>query len=181
MGRLVTIASILGFVLLPGLAQANGIASVAYNGTGCPQGTAGFSISNDRSTMTLIFEVFVATTGPSVPSSEMDKHCNIDVTMQTSDSAGINIQSRGYVQLDRDIVGEEDQHIPQAKGSDASLSFTGPTAKDYVSASAATVLAQGKPGNTTFRVSLSVELDNALNPSRAGQMTVDSFDLQIVP
>ena len=46
-------------------AQANGIGSIAYDGTGCPQGSIGLSIANDRQALTMIFDSFVASTGPS--------------------------------------------------------------------------------------------------------------------
>jgi hypothetical protein len=191
MARLMTIGSILGFALVTGVAQANGIASFTYQGTGCPAGTVGISISNDRSTMTMIFDNFVAFTGPSVSTSEMDKNCDIYVTMQTSDSATVQVQSRGYVQLDAGTGGEEHQYIPQAKGSNTVLPFTGPTSRDYLSASVANVLAQqgcgtppsgsGNSGNTTFRVSLSVGLNDDQNPAGSSQMTIDSLDLKISP
>jgi hypothetical protein len=43
------------------------IESIGYGGTSCPQGTVGQSISNDRTVATLIFDSFVASSGPTVP------------------------------------------------------------------------------------------------------------------
>ncbi|MBI3798858.1 MAG: DUF4360 domain-containing protein [Deltaproteobacteria bacterium] len=170
---------IVGLMCVSNPAQANGIATIAYEGTGCPQGTIGKSISNDRQSMTLIFDSFVASTGPTVPESEEEKSCRIALTMQTNESVGITMDTRGYVQLAAGMTGDQHQNVPRAKRSNLDIPFVGPVAKDYLVRSTATVLAQGKPSSTTVTILLQVGVDKGTNASGQGQLTTDSFDLKL--
>ncbi|MGH9224732.1 MAG: DUF4360 domain-containing protein [Acidimicrobiales bacterium] len=57
------------------------VETLGYAGTGCPQGSVGQSFSDDRTTFTMIFDVFVASTGPGVPVSESRKDCQVDLSL----------------------------------------------------------------------------------------------------
>jgi hypothetical protein len=157
----------------------NGIDSISYEGTGCPQGSVGQSFSNDRQSMTLIFDSFVASTGPGVPESEEVKECRIDLTLQTDESVEVSMQSRGYVQLASGMTGDQHQNVPRSKRSNLVTPFSGPVAKDYVSQSTAKALVQGDPFSKTMTIILQTEVDKGKNLTSPGQLTLDSFDLQL--
>lgn len=174
-----TATTLVSLMVASGLAQANGIVSIAYDGTGCPQGSLAQSISPDRQAMTLIFDRFLASAGPGVPESEEVKDCRIALTMQTNESVGISMQSRGYVQLPTGMTGDQHQNVPRAKRANQVTPFAGPVAKDYLADSTATVLAQGDPGSTTVTIILQIEVDKGNNVIGAGQLTTDSLDLHL--
>src|SRR4051812_38006942 len=54
---------------------------VTYGGTGCPQGSVGSVISQDRTTMTLIFDQYVASIGPGIPVTENRKNCQLNIDL----------------------------------------------------------------------------------------------------
>jgi hypothetical protein len=57
------------------------IQSITFSGTGCPQGSVGQSLSNDRTSFTLIFDHYVASTGPATAASEATKDCRFDIVL----------------------------------------------------------------------------------------------------
>lgn len=172
-------AAIAGFVFVSSYAQANGIENITLEGAGCPQGSVGKSVSNDRQIMTLVFDSFVAFTGPGIPGSEEVKECRIDLAMQNNDSVGVIMDTRGYVQLQSGMTGDQHQNIPRAKRSNLVTNFFGQVGKDYISRSTATVLAQGNPSSTTVSIMLQVAVDKGSNLTGQGQITIDSLDLKL--
>lgn len=84
------------------------INGVTYGGTGCPQGTVGVAISEDRTTMTLIFDSYVASIGPGIAVTENRKNCqlNIDLLYPTGFQYSVfSADYRGYAALDKGITG----------------------------------------------------------------------------
>jgi hypothetical protein len=167
------------FVFISSYAQANGIEDITIEGTGCSAASVAKSVSNDHQSMTLIFDSFVAYTGPDLPGSEEVKECRIDLTMQNDDSVGIVMDTRGYVQLSGGMTGDQHQNIPRAKRSNQITNFFGPVAKDYLSHSTATVLAQGNPSSRTVSILLQIAVDKGNNLTGQSQITIDSLDLKL--
>jgi hypothetical protein len=166
-------------VVLAGQAEAqNGIQSLAYEGAGCPAGGVGVSISADRTTLTLIFDQYVAFTGPSIPAAEAAKDCVIVLELMTDDPAVATIDTRGYVQLSAGLSATSQSHVPRAKKSTLVTSFAGPIARDRVDRNIVTMLPIGGP-NPKFLIVTSVEIDNTANPTAPGQITLDSLDLKL--
>src|SRR5262249_4401081 len=126
---------VLGEVLLGALpaAQANGIASIAYDGTGCPPGSAGVDVSPDRHVASVIFdqEIFKVSTGPGVPESEEVKDCHITLTLETNESVLLVLETRGFVLLPAGMTGEQHQNVPRAKQANQVTPFAGPFVRDY--------------------------------------------------
>jgi hypothetical protein len=100
------------------------INSIAYGGTGCPQGSVGSFISADRTTLvsfemclmllltilsfTLIFDDFVASIGPGIAITESRLNCqiNLDLEYPTGFQYSIlNTDFRGYAGLDKGVTG----------------------------------------------------------------------------
>jgi hypothetical protein len=94
-------------VVAPALAQTT-IQSVSYTGTGCPSGSVGVAIAANAKTMTLIFDKYVAQSGPGVSASENAKNCDVSVALHFSKGVQITLTSadyRGYAQLTAGSVG----------------------------------------------------------------------------
>ena len=78
------------------------IAGLTYGGTGCPPGTVASSFSPDRTTFTMIFDSFIASSGPGVPVTDSRKNCQINVDMRYPSGWSYSIVSvdyRGYASL----------------------------------------------------------------------------------
>jgi len=58
------------------------ISDFTYSGTGCPDGTVSLVFSDDRSTLTLIFDTYIATLGPGVSISESRKYCQLYIDIR---------------------------------------------------------------------------------------------------
>ncbi len=141
MQQQITTTAVMGLMLVTSLVQAsdmsaekqrypqsglgvNAIESIAYNGMGCPQGSVGQSFANDRQSLTLIFDQFVASTGVGVPEDEEVKECRIDLTMQTPDSVQITMQTRGYTMLADGMSSDQHQNVLRAKKANLVTSFS---------------------------------------------------------
>lgn len=160
--------------------------SISYGGTGCAQGTVGQSIAADRRTATLIFDSFIASTGPEVPATEAHKTCQLNLTITVPPNSAraliLSSQARGYVNAASGITATQSSQVqlPAWSGVPRDTSFAGPVARDYVA-----------PGTDVFPVvnSTNVPMIVALqfvasvqvtpSPTDSAQMTLDSFDLQL--
>jgi len=136
---------------LPLISQASGpdpgqpfIESISYGGSGCPQNTVAQSISDDRQSFTLVFDVFVAAIGLSVPVTEQTKNCTITLHLHLAPGWQTWTQAtarRGYVQLDSGIqafsrathtmnaVSAADQTTGNGVDQSSQSNFSGPVAK----------------------------------------------------
>jgi hypothetical protein len=114
------------------------IQSIAYGGSGCPAGSVGQSIADDRQSFTLIFDQFVASQGPSVPITENRKNCLLNVNLHVPNGFAYSIGTvdyRGYVQLPAGVTAKQSASYSFAGlpvQVNSSTSFTGPVAKDYL-------------------------------------------------
>jgi len=113
------------------------INGIVYGGTGCPQGSLGSFISDDRQTFTLIFDQFVASIGPGVAVAQNRKNCQINLDLRYPSGFQYSIFStsyRGYVGLDSGVNGLQSTNFyfsGQTSQSTTSTSFKGPTSGDY--------------------------------------------------
>jgi hypothetical protein len=84
------------------------IESIAYGGSGCPQGSATSVISEDKTNMTMIFQEYIANIGPGVPPTENRKNCQLNVHIRYPASFQYSILSadyRGYALIEKDTLG----------------------------------------------------------------------------
>jgi len=155
--------------------------SITYGGTGCPQGSVGTSFSDDRKTFTLIFDSFVASSGPNVPITESRKNCQLNLNIRVPQGFTYAVHTfdyRGYVQLPAGVTAEQKStyyyqgEIQQANGS---TRFRGPVAKDYLSRDTlANVSWMPCARIVPLNVNSQVRLTGAT--SQPAQITVDSID-----
>ncbi|TAQ89978.1 hypothetical protein B7494_g1726 [Chlorociboria aeruginascens] len=113
------------------------INSIAYGGTGCPQGSVGSFISTDLSTFTLIFDSFVASIGPGVAITSERVNCQLNIDLQYPSGFQYSIldtEFRGYVGIDKGVTAvQAATYYFTGSSSQASVSttFAGPQDGDY--------------------------------------------------
>lgn len=184
--RKAAVASFAGMVLAlafaagPAAAQVADphIASVTYGGTGCPQGSVGSSFSNERTSFTLIFDSFVAYTGPAVPITEGRKSCQLDSNITTSEPTTrlLRLDYRGYVSVPAGTSAET-RSVPyfggeEVPGATATARATGPAARDYLLRQEICVVL-GEAGTHVVNLAAQARL---LGPSTSqSQVTIDSI------
>lgn len=83
---------------------------VTYGGTGCPQGSVASIISEDGTTMTLIFDSYVASMGKGISITESRKNCQLNIDLLYPAGFQYSVFSadyRGYVDLDKGVNGTQ--------------------------------------------------------------------------
>ena len=83
---------------------------VTYGGTGCPQGSVAYVISEDATYMTLIFDQYVASMGKGITLTESRKNCQLNVDLLYPSGFQFSIFSadyRGFVALDKGVTGTQ--------------------------------------------------------------------------
>jgi hypothetical protein len=174
------------------------VQSITYGGTGCPQGSVASSFANDRKSFTLIFDSFVASSGPGIPVTDARKNCQININVREPLGSGqycAVTAYRGYVQApagvtaeqkaiyygpgDQEIViGDEDSEEDPAR-SRATL-FVGPVARDYLTTDHQTWSFDNEAARVTpLNINSQVRLIGS--SSASAQITTDSIDGKIVP
>jgi hypothetical protein len=159
------------------------VGSVSYGGTGCPQGTVGSSLSNDRSSLTLAFNQLNAATGTGIPITASRKNCqlNLNLAVPAGWSYAIaTVDYRGYVQLPAGVSAEH-KTTAYFQGQTAQVStgvqFAGPVAKDYVSRDTVAPAAQvWMPCGMTTPLNIN-EQARVIGPAnKSAQLTTNSVD-----
>jgi len=161
--------------------------SIAYGGTGCPQGTVGSFISADRQTFTLIFDSYVASIGPGAAITETRKNCQLNLDLQYPAGFQYSIFStvfRGYVGLDKGVTATQSATYyfsGETAQSTTSTAFYGPVSKDYeiesdISLTSVVWSPCGAP--ISLNIDSAVLLRSGVT-SATGQITDDSIDGKI--
>jgi hypothetical protein len=167
------------------------VQSISYGGTGCPQGSVGTSIANDRQSFTLIFDKFVASSGPGVAMTEARKNCQINLNLNYPPGYSYAIGTvdyRGYAQLPAGVSAEQ-KSIYYFQGELQQVSsgtkLTGPVSKDYLTRDtlawasyAWAPCGEVRPVNINAQVRL-FSTNGAATPLPAAQITTDSIDGKI--
>jgi hypothetical protein len=159
------------------------VQSNTYGGTGCPQGSVGQSFANDRLSFTMIFDSFVASSGPGVPVTESRKNCQLNINLRIPNGFSYSVATfdyRGYMNLPAGVAAEQKVTYyfqGEVKQASAGLRFTGPVNRDYLSRDTlglAAMLWMACGRNVPLNVNSQVRLTGLL--SRQAQVTSDSFD-----
>jgi hypothetical protein len=160
------------------------IQSVTYAGSGCPQGTIGLSISSDRTTVTMIFDAFIASTGSGRPLTESRKSCLMQLTLHLPQGWALTLGKadyRGYVQLDTGLTASRSTTYSfqgfQARFTQPSP-FAGPVAQDYLQSDQGflpSFVPTACNAVGTLDVNTLIQISGG-DGHRTGQMTLDSFD-----
>ena len=157
------------------------IESMLMSGSGCPLGTVGQSLSDDRTTFTLIFDTFIATLGPGVPITDNRKNCLLAIKVHTPPGttwAASVVDQRGYVQLAAGVRGAAMIDFADVnKVVTTQTSFVGPAARDYLFHEDITSKLNSRKcsGSSILLVNTQIALFSS-NPSGHALMTADSLD-----
>ncbi|KAF2263072.1 hypothetical protein CC78DRAFT_292449 [Lojkania enalia] len=173
----------LGVAPPPGTVQING---VTYGGTGCPQGTLSSQLSNDRTTMTLIFDTYIASIGPGISPVENRKNCQLNVHLTYPGGFQYSILSadyRGYAAIQKGITGTLKSTYyfsGQTDQSSTEYTFVGPVNGDYLKhdqADSTSVVWSPCGAEGLLNINSQVRLTSN-NGSATGLLTTDSTDLK---
>jgi hypothetical protein len=78
------------------------IEGLAFAGSGCPAGSVSGQLSSDLTTLTLLYDSFVAQAGNNIPPSEYRKNCQLNVKIQYPSGWQFSVfkaDYRGYAQI----------------------------------------------------------------------------------
>ncbi len=160
------------------------VGQVSYGGSGTPQGSVGTSFSNDRKSFTLIFDSFVASSGPGVPVTESQKNSSINIRVDGKGTGAqlLTADLRGYVQIPAGVTAELIWVLLDGKGralDGNKATFDGAQSKDCLvtaeSLLPASVWSSAKAGPLVLSVEISLHGDI----SQQAQITVDSIDSKL--
>jgi hypothetical protein len=101
MKKLLAIAAILAAGAFANAAQADDIALgiPGYAGTGCPDGTASVTLSDDAKSLSILFDQFVAEAGGTTNKSFDRKVCNVAIPVHVPQGLSVSVLAidyRGY-------------------------------------------------------------------------------------
>ncbi|KAF2875863.1 hypothetical protein BDV95DRAFT_626260 [Massariosphaeria phaeospora] len=164
------------------------IRGITYGGNGCPQGTMSNQISADRSTVTLIFDSYIASIGPGVALAEQRKNCQLNVDIEYPGGFQFSILSadyRGYASLEKGVTGTMKSTYyfsGQQDQSSTEYSFVGPLTGDYLKhdqAESTSIVWSPCGANGMLNINSQVRLATSSSASKAtGILTNDSTDLK---
>ncbi|KAF2124544.1 hypothetical protein P153DRAFT_390583 [Dothidotthia symphoricarpi CBS 119687] len=162
------------------------IRGVTYGGTGCPQGTMSYQISEDKTTMTLIFDQYVASVGPGIEITEQRKNCQLNVDLLYPGGFQYSVFSadyRGYASIQKGVTGTLKSTYyfsGQTAQSSTDTTFTGPYSGDYLKHDVATSTSTvWSPCGAPAALNINSQVRLAQNDTKAnGLLTNDSTDLK---
>ncbi|KAH3920648.1 hypothetical protein HBI56_219330 [Parastagonospora nodorum] len=162
------------------------IKGVSYGGTGCPQGTMSSQISSDRTIVTLIFDSYIASTGPGISVTEQRKNCQLNVDLQYPGGFQYSILSadyRGYAAIQKGITGTLKSTYyfsGQTAQTSTEYNFVGPVNGDYLKhdeADSTSIIWSPCGAAGMLNINSQVRLTST-NSSATGLLTTDSTDLK---
>lgn len=114
------------------------VASVTYDGSGCPPETVDVSLDPERTEFTLAFGAFVASKGPGVPASDALKQCQVNLDLKVPQGwqySVATVEYRGEMQLPKKMKAQQrTTYYFEGDGELAAADslFKGPVTKDYL-------------------------------------------------
>ncbi|RDL35898.1 Uncharacterized protein BP5553_06510 [Venustampulla echinocandica] len=163
------------------------INGITTSGTGCPQGTVGKYLSDDRQTFTLIFDQYQVQIGPGTQPADARKFCQVNLQLHYPSGFQYSILStvyRGYAALDAGVTGTQEATYyfsGQSAQVSTKSSFKGPFSNNYNIADnvpmASTVWS---PCGADLPINIKSQISLASTKTTAkGLMTDDSIDGKI--
>ncbi|KAF2708035.1 hypothetical protein K504DRAFT_477526 [Pleomassaria siparia CBS 279.74] len=166
-----------------GTVQINGI---TYGGNGCPQGTVSSKFSSDRTTVTLIYDSYIASIGPGISVTEQRKNCQLNVGITYPGGFQYSVLSadyRGYASLQKGVSGTLKSTYyfsGMTEQTTTQYDFIGPVSGDYLKhdeADSTSVVWSPCGVEGMLNINSQVRM-TATNASATGLLTTDSTDLK---
>ncbi len=122
---------------LPSFADDVRLGYPAYNGTGCPNGSASVALSPDHSSLSILFGQFMVQAGGQSGRTLDRKNCDIAVPVHVPNGLSvsvINIDYRGFNNLPVGAMSKfnAEYFFAGTRGPAYSKAFQGPLADNYV-------------------------------------------------
>ena len=162
------------------------INSVTYGGSGCPQGSVGSLFSPDRTSLTLIFDQYVASAGPNVPITESRKSCQIAADIRVPQGWSYSVATvdyRGYVDLPASASAEQSATYYFQSSTAQAISrttFRGPLNKDYLNSDVIPVEKTiWSSCNAVVPVNVKTAIRVSVPSGKSGAITTDSIDAKV--
>lgn len=122
---------------LPSFADDIRLGNPAYNGTGCPWGSASVALSPDAKSLSILFGQFMVQAGGNLGRLLDRKNCDIAVPVHVPNGISvsvINIDYRGFNSLPRGAMAQfnAEYFFAGTRGPSYSKTFLGPNADNYL-------------------------------------------------
>ncbi|KAJ3081142.1 hypothetical protein HK102_002550 [Quaeritorhiza haematococci] len=162
--------------------------NLAYGGSGCPQGSVGLNFNEDRTAFTVLFDQYVASTGPTVPFAQSRRNCQLSMTVNVPQGYSYSIgtiDTRGFYQLDNGVNAEQKSILyfqGDLQQSTATTRWQGPATGDYSvrdTFDLAGTVWSPCGASSVLNLNTQLRLDNSANRQGSGQMTTDSVDSKV--
>ncbi|KAF3919372.1 hypothetical protein ABW21_db0205176 [Orbilia brochopaga] len=161
------------------------ITSFTYAGTGCPVGTVANAIAADRTSVTFIFDQYVASVGINIPITESRKNCQLNIGLHYPSGWQYSIfqaSYRGYAGLAKGQTGTQKSTYYFTNGDNhqqfnAQSDINGPYATDYLFTDKIdTTSTVWSPCGIEGLLNINSQVRITGDLSKPGQMTTDSID-----
>ena len=185
MKKLLAIAAILVSGAFATAAYADDIRldTPAYGGTGCPEGTASVSLSDDQKSLSILFDQFVAEAGGSTNKSMDRKVCNVAIPVHVPQGLSVSILAidyRGFNDIPsgaKSTFGVE-YFFAGVRGPTFTKNFNGPVSDQYTITNKLTAQAlvwSACGADVILRTNPSIRVQTTQN--KEAMATVDSEDV----
>lgn len=170
--------------LLAQTAMADGIrlGVPSMGGTGCPEGSASASVSPDQTSLSILFDQFVASAGGNTGKNLDRKSCNIAIPVQVPAGMSVSILAvdyRGFNDLPAGAMARmsAEYFFAGSQGPRFVQDFRGPIAQDFLFNNQMVAVAWSACGaSTILRVNASTLVQTNRQRQEASSM-VDSADV----
>ncbi|MEZ4743006.1 MAG: DUF4360 domain-containing protein [Bdellovibrionota bacterium] len=163
------------------------INNVIHGGSGCPQGSVAFDLSEDGQAFTLLFDSYVVESGPGLPRSESRKSCQLTVNLHVPQGWSYSIMDVDYVgfaDLDRGTWGKETStyYFQGSRNGKATLStkLRGPMSDDYqISDRLGLEALVWSPCGVNRALNIKTSIQTMAKRGKSALMTLDSIDGEV--
>ncbi len=170
----------IALLALPSFADDVRLGNPAYNGTGCPRGSASVALSPDHKSLSILFNSFMVEAGAGHTLDR--KNCDIAVPVHVPNGLSVSVITvdyRGFNSLPYGAMSQfnAEYFFAGTRGPSYSKTFTGPLTQNYMLrnnlvATALTWSPCGQDVNLRANTSMFVRSNGA-----SAMATVDSADL----
>ncbi len=163
------------------------INSMTYGGSGCPANGVGKLMSQDRTSLTLIYDSFLAEIGPDIARSKSRAFCQVGVELEYPQGwtfSVMTLDTRGYADLDPSVTGKTStSYYFQSMTNDIAFTTTLKGVRDeYKIRDSLAIDAVWAPCKEADRKPLNIKTSVALSSTdrnARGLLQIDSTDLSL--
>jgi len=185
MKKFVAIATLLIPSMFVSHAQADDISlgNPGYGGTGCPDGSASVNLSDDRKSLSILFDSFVVEAGGTTNKAFDRKVCNVAIPVHVPQGLSVSILAIDYRGFNDIPVGAKstfgvEYFFAGVRGPSFSKNFSGPVSDNYVITNQLTAQAlvwSACGADVILRTNPSIRVQTIQN--KEAMATVDSEDV----